>query len=180
MTPLFNLYGNPDEGVATNTMFTDDDIIAAKKDALLELQEKIATTEIISPQELPNSDLYTYCDSRIKKICQDFMAGDTMEDRKVRQLMHENSDEFKCRALKYLYDTSSMELLRIIEDNQLDQTQFINCLRMVHHFEMPSSSTLTEKEEANTSSALIQKVKDHPYLSIAALIVAIKLAKKVL
>lgn len=180
MDPLFNLYGNPDEGIATNTVFTDEDIIAAKEAALMELQEKIDTTEIISPKEQPNSDLYNYCESRIKKICQDFMASETMEDRKVRQLMHENSDEFKCRALKYLYDINSLELLRIIEDNQLDQTQFINCLRMVHHFEMPSSSDLSVKDTNKNSTGLIQTAKNNPWTTVILLVLAYTAAKKVL
>lgn len=180
MNPLFNLYGNADEGIATNTVFTDADIIAAKEADLADLKEKISTTEIISPKDLPEADLYKYCDEKINKVAQDFLSSETMEDRKVRQLMHENGQEFKCRALKYLYDNNSMELLRIIEENQLDQTQFINCLRMVHHFEMPSKELSKPNKEQKKPFDLIQTAKDHPFASVIVAYLAYKLARRVL
>lgn len=175
MEPLFNLYGG-EEAIATSPNISDAQIIAEKEAKKQELTEAIRATQILSPKDEPDADAYDFCKKKIDSICESYMNEASSEFKRVRMLMHENDEEFRCRALQYLYNNQCIPLLRIIEEHQLDNQQFLNCLGMVHHYEMPSEEEVNQVDATTTDS--LPFYKKHPLITGGAILGLLLLLRK--
>lgn len=170
MTTLFNLYGDA-ETIATTTQITDEDILASKKAATEQAIAEIEAHEILSPRDLPDSELMAHCTNTVNNI---ILANKQSEDRDIQRLVaiyEPKPYEFRVKALhKYISD-KNVPLLDILKSQNLQPDAILNCLAVAYHFEQ-------DEEDLGSNGHVLDPVitekqpfyKEHPILTAVGIL----------
>jgi len=178
MEPLFNLYGNPGEGEATQTQITDEDIQNAKKADQLSSVASIESHEILSPRDEPDVELLDYCSETVRSILQSYAVRDDRDSQKIQSLMEGKPFAFKAKALHKLVSDSDSTVIDTLQKLQMQPESALNCIAVTYHFEHTSEELGADENPLNPiqpdSRPFYQKHPVATVIGILALYMALR------
>jgi hypothetical protein len=179
MEPLFNLYGNPDEGVATQTEVTDSDIKQAKEANTAALHASIVAHEILSPRDIPDTELMDHCSSIVNLLLSNYNARQDQESKKMISLMSGQPFAFKAKALHKMISEANPTILETIQKLQLQPDSVQNCIAVSYHFEhtpeeLGSDGNVFDPQEVD-NRPFYQK---HPIITLLGVLLVVSILNK--